>query len=157
MRRRTRNIVGTVVVLSALNVVVEAQQREIAKPQAPATTTATPKSSGETSQSTNANLEGCVFPKRALTEKRQVTLAADSVEDFVLTNTHVIAVPAGTQVAENSVFKLDQVEQPRLRQLIGLGVRVNGKIEKGPDLRVLRVTSIIETVGSCPAVPTPQP
>jgi hypothetical protein len=59
-------------------------------------------------------------------------------------------------VAEKSVFKLDQVDQPRLHELNGLRVGVTGRVEAGSDLRTLRVTSIRETVGSCPVVPTPQ-
>jgi hypothetical protein len=103
------------------------------------------------------HLEGCVFPKRALTSKQKVTPAADSAEDFVLSDIHVIALAPGTEVAEKSVFKLDQVEQPQLHHLNGLRAGVTGRIEAGADLRTLHVTSIRETVGSCPVVPTPQP
>jgi hypothetical protein len=156
MEKGTQRFAVTIAVLIAFGARLEAQQRETANPSAPATTTSTLATSSATGPVT-VHLEGCVFPKRALTTKEKVTLAADSVEDFVLSDVHVVSVAPGTAVIDKSVFKLDQVDQALLHQLNGLRVGVTGRVDSGQDLRTLRVRSIRETTGDCPTAPTPQP
>jgi hypothetical protein len=101
------------------------------------------------------NLEGCVFPKRALSSTERVTVPDGSVEDYVVTNTHVIAVSPGLPELEGRVFKVNGVEQAELRELIGKRAGVSAHVDDKPSMPELAVISMRETVGPCPVVPTP--
>jgi len=101
------------------------------------------------------NLEGCVFPKRALTSKEPVTAPAGSVEEYVVTDTHVIAFSPGLPALEGRVFKVNGGEQAELRALIGKRVLVSARVDDKPSMPELQLISMVENVGSCPVVPTP--
>ena len=140
-------VAGALAVMSGSGTILQAQRGETPKPS---TATATVQGT--------AHLEGCVFPKRALTEKQPVTVPEGKVEDYVLSDTKVVALAEGTVVAPGTIFALQQADAARLRQFIGQWVGVTGRIESKPDMPVLQVISIRDTTGSfCPAVPTPKP
>lgn len=101
------------------------------------------------------NVEACAFPKRALSSKTAVTASAGSPEDYVVTDTHVISASDGLPALEGRVFAVKGVEQEKLRGLIGKRVQVSARIDDKPSMPELDVISMIETVGSCPEVPTP--
>jgi len=105
------------------------------------------------------NLDGCVFPKRALSSKEPVTVPAGSagtVDDYVVTETHVISASTGLPALEGRVFTVKGVEPEKLRDLIGKRAQVSARVDDKPSMPELQVISVIETVGSCPAVPSPQ-
>ena len=101
------------------------------------------------------SLEGCVFPKRALSSKEPVTVPAGSVEEYVVTNANVIAVTPGLAALEGRVLKVNGVEQAELRALVGKRALVSARVDDKPSMPDLQVISIVESVGSCPVVPTP--
>jgi hypothetical protein len=101
------------------------------------------------------SLEGCVFPKRALSSKEPVTVPAGSVEEYVVTDTHVISASTGLPALEGRVFTAKGVEQEPLRGLIGKRVLVSARVDDKPPMPELQVISMVENVGSCPVVPTP--
>ena len=108
-----------------------------------------------TERSTTAvHLEGCVFPKQALSSPKPVVIPFGTTQDYVLTDTKVIAVASGVDVADGQTFKLDQVPQDRLRGLAGRRVGVTGRTGGSGELPPLEVTSIREITGTCPVVPT---
>jgi hypothetical protein len=113
-----------------------------------------------TSQSTavnekKMNVEGCVFPKRALSSKDPVIVPAGAVEDYVVTDTRVISASTGVPALEGRVFAVKGAEQDKLRELIGKRAQVSARVDDKPATPELQVISIVETVGSCPAVPSP--
>ena len=99
------------------------------------------------------NLEGCVFPNRALSSPDPVVVPADSREDFVVTDTKVISASPGVKNVDGQKFKLIGVQHDRLRELNGKRVGVSARLEDKPGMGQLNVISILETVGSCPATP----
>jgi hypothetical protein len=105
------------------------------------------------------NLEGCVFPKRALSSKEPVTVPAGSpgnAEDYVVTDTRVISASTGLPALESRVFTVKGVDPEKLRDLIGKRAQVSARVDDKPSMPELQVISLVETVGSCPAVPSPQ-
>ena len=100
------------------------------------------------------HLEGCVFPKRALSSPKPVVIPFGTVQDYVLSDIKVIAVASGVNVADGQIFKIDQVPQDRLRELAGRRVGVTGRTGGSGELSPLEVTSIREIMGTCPVVPT---
>ena len=104
------------------------------------------------------NLEGCVFPKRALSSAPVTGPAgsAGNVDDYVVTDTHVISASTGLPALEGRVFTVKGVEQEKLRELIGKRVDVSARVDDKPSAPELQVISLIETVGLCPVVPSPQ-
>jgi hypothetical protein len=102
-----------------------------------------------------ANLEACVFPKRALSSTTVVTVPEGSVEDYVVTDTHVISVSPGLPALEGRVFKVTGGDPAKLRGLIGKRVQLSARVDDKPSMPELQVISMIESVGSCPVVPTP--
>lgn len=103
------------------------------------------------------NLEACVFPKRALSSKAPVTVSAESVEDYVVTDTHVISASPGLPALEGRVFKVNGVDQAELRKLIGKRAGVSARLDDTPSMPELQVISMGETTGLCPVVPAQQP
>jgi len=99
------------------------------------------------------NLEGCVFPNRALSSPDPVVAPADSREDFVVTDTKAISASPGVKNVDGQQFKLIGVAQERLRDLSGKRVGVSARVEEKPGMSELNVISILEAVGSCPATP----
>ncbi|HKT79434.1 MAG TPA: hypothetical protein VJP86_04400 [Vicinamibacterales bacterium] len=102
------------------------------------------------------NIEGCVFPKRALNAKEPVAASSSGTEDYILSDTKIVSASPGLENLDGRVFKLDDVAQDRLRDFTGKRVGVNGRVDTKPEPAVLRALSVWETVGSCPKVPTPQ-
>lgn len=145
-------VTSVLMVLGSNGFALQAQRGE--SPKA-ATTTGSAATVG---QGTTVHLEGCVFPKRALAEKRPVTVSEGKTEDYILSETRIVAVAEGTVVAPNTVFALQLTDAERLRQLAAHWVGVTGRIDSKADMPVLQVVSIRETTGGfCPAVPTPAP
>ena len=108
----------------------------------------------ESASENKLNIEGCVFPKRALASKEPVAALPTGTEDYVLTDTTVISSSPGLEKVGGRVFKLDGVGADRLRDLTGKRAGVNGRADLKPDPPALQVISILETVGLCPPVPT---
>ena len=116
-------------------------------------TTAQPSSTSDR----KVHVQGCVFPKRALTSPTPVIVPAGAVEDYVLTDLSVISASEGLTVPKDTVFQLDQVDQNQLRQYIGKSVGVVGRVDDKPGASQLHVISIRETMGTaCPVVPAPK-
>lgn len=146
MLKKTSTIVSTCVLSFGIPLAAAAQPSRTAKPQdKTATHSAAP--------ATTVHLEGCVFPMRAMAATRRVVPLL-TPEDYVLTNTKVIAAAAGVEVPPDRIFKLEEVAQERLRELNGERVGVTGRIEEKPDMPQLQVTSIRMITGECPVVPS---
>jgi hypothetical protein len=151
--RKVLTVTSVLAVMLAAGRDLQGQRGETPKP--PTATAAT--TTAGAAQGTTVHLEGCVFPKRALTEKQPVTVPEGKVEDYVLSETTVVAVAEGTTVAPGTVLALQQADAALLRQLTGHWVGVTGRTESKPDMAVLQVVSIRETTGGfCPTVPTPK-
>jgi hypothetical protein len=138
--------------LLAAGVAVEAQQLRPA--QAPPAGTVTP--GGPT-----VHIEGCVFPKAAqgaaqgaATRAGAPAAAADS---FMLTDTKAIALAPGTNIPDGGTIALTQADKARLEHLSGKRAEVTGRLQSEGDAPQLQITSIVETVGSCPAKPDAKP
>jgi hypothetical protein len=99
---------------------------------------------------TMVHLEACLYPKRAISASVPLIVPVGAVEDFVVTDIELIS---GSSGATDAVFKVEQVAANRLRGLSGKRVGVTGRIEVQSGLPLLKVTSIREIVGSCPALP----
>jgi hypothetical protein len=134
-------ISGAVAAALAVGLLADARQSSTQEPQTAAEaqlSTAGP----------SLHLEGCVFPERALSATGSIVVPAGRAEDYVLTETKVLAGSDGA--TEGGIFRLEQVPQDRLRALIGKRVGVTGRIEDESTPPVFRVTSIREIVGTCP-------
>lgn len=107
----------------------------------------------ESANDKKVNVEGCLFPNRALSSPDPVVVPADSREDFVVTDAKVISASPGIKNVDGQKFKLSGVEQDRLRELNGKRVGVSARLEDKPGMGQLNVISILETAGSCPATP----
>lgn len=142
-----RLLVASATIITSLNLGLAAQ--------APATTKSEGQSEGSPAAEHKLHIEGCVFPKRALTSAQPVTVYAGSSEEYVVTDTKVISASPGVNGDRN--FIVQDVPQERLRQLIGQRVGVTGRVQEKSDVPQLQVISMIETVGSCPRIPTPRP
>jgi hypothetical protein len=144
------HLVLTGAVVASLVIGVEAQ--------APKTTAPAQKStaSQNATNEKKVHLEGCVFPKRALSSPTPVMVAPNSTEDFVVTDTKVISVSPGLGDLDGHVFTLNDVDRDRLRELNGKRVGVSARLADAPDMAGLDVISIHESVGGCPPVPTPE-
>ena len=140
------------VLTSALTVsLLTAVEAQAPRTAAPATQEgAAPQSSADEKK---VNLEGCVFPNRTLSSPDPVAVQADSREDFVVTDTKVISASPGIKNVEGQKFRLNGVQQDRLRELSGKRVGVSARLEEKPGMGQLNVISILEAVGSCSATP----
>jgi hypothetical protein len=108
-----------------------------------------------TSAERKVNLEGCVFRNRAMSAALPTSRSKGSGDDYIVADTKAISASPGLTVSDGKVFRLDQVDQDKLRELIGRRALVSGRVDDKSEPAVLQVISIIETVGSCPAAPTP--
>ena len=134
-------------VLLSVGLGAKAQQNPAEEPQ---------KTTQVSTAGTIVHLEGCVFPKRAMSTMKPVIAPVGS-EDYVLTHTKVVAGTGGAATeSDGSAFKLEQVSQERLRALIGKRVGVTGRIGDEPELPEFQVISIREISGSCPSTPVPR-
>lgn len=138
-------VTTAVAVFLGFGLAAEAQQSAIPESQA--------TESGDSTAGSKIHLEGCLFPERALSAAKPVIVPAGSVEQYVLTDTEHISgeAPSG----EATVYELHEVAQDRLRALNGKRVGVTGRVEDQTGMPALRVISLREIVGACPAVPTP--
>jgi hypothetical protein len=93
--------------------------------------------------------EGCVYPKRQLSAAKPIMVLRGSVEDYVLTGTRDVLATGTTEGGGGGpIYKLEEVPQDRLRELIGKRVGVTGHINEKPEPR-MQVISIREVVGAC--------
>ena len=144
MLNRLARIIGSIVICSSVALNASAQSPGTAQ-SSTAQTSATEK---------KLHVAGCVFPKKALTASAPVAVYPGSVDDYILSDTKVISASPGLTSADNRIFTLMQVDQERLRSLIGKRVSVSARVSDTDQLPQLQVISLIETVGSCPIRPT---
>ncbi len=147
LKRRVLAVATAAVVSLGVGLLADGPQNQSSGSAAPAT-------AASSSSKTNLYLEGCVFPKMALSGTMPSIVPVGTVEDYVLSDTKVLSAADGVDTSGVTLLQLAQVSQPRLRALIGKRVGVTGHVEAKPDLPVMDVTSIRPISGECPARPT---
>ncbi len=100
------------------------------------------------------NLEGCLYPQQAMTMGSAGTASmaksTGKMEQYVVTDPMVISASEGVSASPKQVFKVERVDQARLRELSGKRVQVLANVPASDQLQVL---SIVQAEGSCPDTP----
>jgi hypothetical protein len=87
------------------------------------------------------NLEGCLRQQKAMGKMAQ----------YVVTDPQVISASAGVSTAAKQVFTVAQVDESRLKELSDKWVQVLADVAGTAQAPELKVISIVQAEGYCPA------